>query len=71
MDGTKAWLWKARRQRDGDEQLVGDTTVMEQQDGNGRLDCNSDEQLGYRRLGYGRLGNGWHNGLAMDGLTAM
>jgi hypothetical protein len=39
---------------------------MEQCNGNGRLDGNGDE-----RLGYGRLGNGWHNGLAMDGLMVM
>ncbi len=38
--------------------------VMGQRNGNGRLDCD-----GNQRLGYGRLGNGWRNGLVMDGLT--
>ncbi len=39
--------------------------ATEQRNGDGRLDGDGDE-----RLGYGRLGNGRRNGLAMDGLTA-
>ncbi len=39
--------------------------------GDGWRDGNSDGWLGDGRLGDGRLGDGWHEGLAMDGLTAM
>jgi hypothetical protein len=40
--------------------------AMGQRDGNGWLDCDGNE-----RLGYGWLGNGQHNCLVMDSLTTM
>jgi hypothetical protein len=66
MDGARAQLWTAQRQRGGNGQLVGNATATGQCNGDGRLDCNGNE-----RLGYERLGNGRHNELVMDSLTAM
>jgi hypothetical protein len=66
IDGARAWLWTAWRQRDNNGWLVGNATAMRQCNGDGQLDYYGNE-----RLGYGRLGNGQHNGLAMDSLTAV
>jgi hypothetical protein len=65
MDGTRAWLWTAWQQCNGDGRLVRDATATGWRNGDGRLDCDGNERLGYRRLGNRR-----RNGLAMDGLTA-
>jgi hypothetical protein len=63
-----AWQCTARQwtaQRLGDGRLDGNSTPIEQPDGNRQLDGNGNE-----RLGYGRLSNERRNGLAMDSLTA-
>ncbi len=47
------------------QQRRSNAAAMEQRDGDGQLDGDGNELLDYRRLGNGR-----HNGLVMDGLTA-